>query len=175
MDRFIKIVIGFSLIGFAIYSANNWFFLGIIPLILGLNNTCLIKNVKEEDIKHDTNQINNDTKKSCCQTPSEQFARFSVNPPNQKVPNYNTTNDTIVIKILGVGCANCTTLKKVVDEAVKNMEQNFEIIKVEDMQEIMKYKLISTPGLVINEEVKSAGKVLNVSEVTTLINDMKFK
>ena len=110
-------------------------------------------------------------KSSCCATPQEQIAQFTAAKPVEKTTCCSSSNDKVVIKILGIGCANCIALKKVVDEAVKTIDGDFEVIKVEDMQEIMKYQVMSTPGLVINDEVKSIGKLLNIIEVTALIND----
>ena len=80
----------------------------------------------------------------------------------------------ISIKILGTGCANCIALKKVVDEAVKKIDKKCNVEKVEDIQEIMSYKVMAMPGLIINEEVKSSGKLLSIDEVIALINNTKI-
>ena len=74
------------------------------------------------------------------------------------------------IKVLGTGCTNCKNLEKAVNLAVSEMKMEANIEKVEDIQKIMSYGIMRTPGLVINEKVVSYGKVLSVSEVKELIN-----
>ncbi len=73
------------------------------------------------------------------------------------------------IKILGTGCKKCDTLKKNVDEAIKDLDMDITVEKVEDLKEILKYKVMTTPGLVINEKVVSKGKVLKPKQIKELI------
>ncbi|HEO99598.1 MAG TPA: thioredoxin family protein [Epsilonproteobacteria bacterium] len=73
------------------------------------------------------------------------------------------------IEILGTGCAKCKALEKVAQEAVAKIGGFHEVKKVEDIVEIMKYNVISTPGLVIDGVVKSSGKLLSVDEVIALM------
>ena len=75
------------------------------------------------------------------------------------------------IEILGTGCAKCKTLEKVVQEAVAKAGGFHQIEKVEDIMKIMEYNVVSTPGLVIDGEVKSTGKVLSVDEVIKLMEE----
>ena len=63
----------------------------------------------------------------------------------------------MIIKVLGMGCKKCQTLEERVKTLVKENNIDAEVEKVTDMQAIMKYKIMMTPGLVINEIVKSAG------------------
>ncbi len=74
------------------------------------------------------------------------------------------------IEVLGTGCAKCTTLEKVVKEAVAKSGKFAQIEKVDDMMKIMEYQVVSTPGLVIDGKMVSTGKVLSVDEVVALIN-----
>jgi small redox-active disulfide protein 2 len=74
------------------------------------------------------------------------------------------------IKILGTGCANCKALYKNVEQAVKEMQIDAKVIEEQDLEKIMSYNIMSTPGLVIDEKVVAAGKKLNVSQVKELIN-----
>ena len=73
------------------------------------------------------------------------------------------------IEILGTGCTKCKALETAAKQAVAQMGGFHEVIKVEDMVEIMNYGVMSTPGLVINGEVKSVGKCLTVEEIIELI------
>lgn len=75
----------------------------------------------------------------------------------------------MIIKILGSGCQNCTMLADNTQEAVKEMGVDAEIIKVTDFKDIMKYGVMSTPALVIDETVVSFGKVLKAKEIKELI------
>ena len=74
------------------------------------------------------------------------------------------------IEVLGTGCAKCKTLLEVAKEAVAKKGGFHSVEKVEDIQKIMDYNVISTPGLVIDGKVVSTGKVLTVDEVLALID-----
>lgn len=65
----------------------------------------------------------------------------------------------VTIKILGAGCANCKRLEQEVKEALADSTIEYEIIKVTDYTDIMAYGIMSTPGLVINENVLSTGRI----------------
>lgn len=69
------------------------------------------------------------------------------------------------IKILGPGCANCKKLEAVAREAAAAANVQAEFVKVSDMKEIMRYDLLSTPGLVVNEKLVSSGHIPTVAEV----------
>ena len=73
------------------------------------------------------------------------------------------------VKILGTGCSNCKKLEKIAREAVADLGIVAEIEKVEDIAGIMSYGVMSTPALVINEEVKLAGAVPNKARVIELL------
>lgn len=65
----------------------------------------------------------------------------------------------MTVKILGPGCSKCKTLEEKVRRIVFEHKLDAEIIKVTDMDEIMKYGIMLTPGLVIDEQIKSYGSV----------------
>jgi small redox-active disulfide protein 2 len=75
----------------------------------------------------------------------------------------------LTIKVLGSGCANCKRLEAVARQAVSKLGVEAEVIKVTEYPEIMKYGILSTPGLVINENVVSTGRVPSEAEVTTFL------
>ena len=69
------------------------------------------------------------------------------------------------VKILGPGCANCKKLEAVAREAASAAGVQAEFEKVSDMKQIMRYDLLSTPGLVINDTLVSSGRILTMAEV----------
>ena len=75
----------------------------------------------------------------------------------------------IEIKVLGPGCPKCKTTYSHVIEALKktNMEANVE--KVEDIEEMMKYNVLTTPVLMINGEMKVKGRIAQVSEIVDFL------
>ena len=73
------------------------------------------------------------------------------------------------IKILGPGCAKCKTLDKLTHEVVEKNGINASITKVEDIMEIMKYGVMSTPALVIDEKVVLKGRVPSSDELKQLL------
>ena len=73
------------------------------------------------------------------------------------------------IKILGTGCPNCKKLEAETKKAVENMAIEANISKVTEYDKIMAYDILSTPGLVINEKVVSAGKIPTQSELMTML------
>jgi small redox-active disulfide protein 2 len=73
------------------------------------------------------------------------------------------------IKILGTGCAKCNQLENVTKEVLKEMGLEIQIDHVKDIQKIMEYPILTTPGLVINEELVLAGRVPSRAELSKII------
>ncbi len=73
----------------------------------------------------------------------------------------------IEVKVLGPGCGNCKRLYAEAEKAIAQLAAPVAIAKVEDIKEIMAYKILATPALVINGEIKSAGRIPNAAEITT--------
>lgn len=73
------------------------------------------------------------------------------------------------IKILGTGCPKCKTLEKITRETVQEMGINAQVIKEEDIVNIMNYGVMHTPALVINEKVVLSGKIPSEKELTEIL------
>jgi small redox-active disulfide protein 2 len=73
------------------------------------------------------------------------------------------------IKILGTGCPKCKQTEAVVKEVVTKNNYKANIIKVEDIMEIMTYNVMSTPALIIDDEIKIKGRVPTRDEVEELL------
>jgi small redox-active disulfide protein 2 len=71
----------------------------------------------------------------------------------------------VTIKVLGSGCANCKKLEALTLKVVNNLGMEAEIVKVTDYAEIRKYPIMSTPGLVVDEKLVSAGRIPNEAEI----------
>lgn len=74
------------------------------------------------------------------------------------------------IKILGSGCPKCKTLEKITREVVAQKSFHANVTKVEDIMEIMKYGVMSTPALVVNEKVEVKGRVPSNEEIEQILN-----
>ncbi len=74
------------------------------------------------------------------------------------------------IKVLGTGCAKCKTLEKHTKEAVEQLELDADVIKVEDIAEIMQLGVMTTPALLIDGKVVVKGKVPSVKDITELLS-----
>ena len=73
------------------------------------------------------------------------------------------------IKILGTGCPKCKALEKLTREVVEQNGINATITKVEDIVEIMKYGIMSTPALVVDEKVQIKGRVPSIDEIRKVL------
>ena len=73
------------------------------------------------------------------------------------------------IKVLGPGCENCKKLAYLTERAVNALGVDVKLEEVTDYAEIMKYPILSTPGLVINEKLVVSGRVPGEAEITTFL------
>lgn len=75
----------------------------------------------------------------------------------------------MIIKVLGPGCRNCVTLEKETRAAVAELGIDAQVEKVTDYADIAAYGIMSSPGLVVDEQVVSSGKVLRKAEIVKLL------
>jgi small redox-active disulfide protein 2 len=75
-----------------------------------------------------------------------------------------------VIKVLGTGCAKCQSMTAVVKDVVSENNIDATIEKVEDIMEIMKFNVMSTPALVIDDVITIKGRIPSKEEVLALLN-----
>ncbi len=78
----------------------------------------------------------------------------------------------VAIKVLGSGCANCKRLEALTRKVVEELALEATIEKVTDMNEIMKFPILSTPGLVINEKVVSSGRIPTEFEIAVWLKEI---
>ena len=69
------------------------------------------------------------------------------------------------IKVLGPSCPKCKTTFHNVEEAVKQLGIEVEIIKIEDIEEMMKYNVLTTPVLLVDEVIKVKGRIAQIDEI----------
>lgn len=75
------------------------------------------------------------------------------------------------IKILGSGCANCHKVEELTKQAVAQLGITANVEMVTDMPTILRYGVMATPGIVINEKVVSTGRVPALSQITTMLTN----
>lgn len=71
------------------------------------------------------------------------------------------------IKVLGSGCANCKTTMKLIEDAAKEKGVQIQLEKVEEMQDIVAYGVMSTPGVVVDGKVVHAGGVPSSDKIAS--------
>jgi len=75
------------------------------------------------------------------------------------------------IKILGIGCPRCRKLEEKVKDVISDNNIQAEVVKVTDVADMMKYDIMMTPGLVINENLKSSGNIPKDEQILEWIKE----
>lgn len=75
------------------------------------------------------------------------------------------------IEILGTGCAKCKRLFANAEQAVKELKITAEIVKVDDIAEIVSRGIMLPPGLSINGEVRAEGRIPDVNEIKKMLKE----
>jgi small redox-active disulfide protein 2 len=75
------------------------------------------------------------------------------------------------IKVLGPGCARCEEVYKRTIEVLQEMNLACEVEKVKDIKQIMEYRILATPGLIVNGKVKCAGKIPAKSQIKKWVEE----
>jgi small redox-active disulfide protein 2 len=77
------------------------------------------------------------------------------------------------IEIYGTGCGNCKAVEKNAEKAIKESEVDAKIVKIQEIDQIFEAGIIGTPGLAIDGEIKSVGRVPSVEEIKKWIESKK--
>lgn len=195
-SRIARAIMGLALIGYGVYSGNYWFYLGAVPLITALVNWCPLENAMgtcdsstgccssgEKSSESSCCSSKTDKEESgCCstQSTSSEKSECCSTAPKAATPAWSTTkepqtsccsssDECIKIEVLGTGCAKCKALEEVAKEATTSLSGCYCVEKVEDVQKIAEYGVVSTPALVVDGKVLSTGKLLSVEEVKALL------
>lgn len=73
------------------------------------------------------------------------------------------------IKVLGSGCAKCKSTYNAIEKVIRENNLDVKLVKIDDIEQIMNYNIMTTPAVVVDEEVKIKGHVPSESEVRKLL------
>ena len=73
------------------------------------------------------------------------------------------------IRVLGTGCQKCGQLEENARKAVEQAGVDYQVEKISDLKEIMKFGVMITPALAVDGEIKATGKVLSVEDIVKLL------
>jgi len=76
----------------------------------------------------------------------------------------------MIFQVMGPGCAKCNLLAENVESAATEIGVDYEIVKISDFNEMMKFGVMMTPALAIDGSVKSVGKVPSVDEIKAMLS-----
>lgn len=97
---------------------------------------------------------------------------------NDTVPGFHLSIDQVnkedgemEIKVFGPGCPRCKKTEENAVEALKELDLEANVVKVSDLKEIMRHGIMMTPGLAIDDEVVSTGKIPSVEQIKIWISE----
>jgi small redox-active disulfide protein 2 len=73
------------------------------------------------------------------------------------------------IQILGTGCPKCKKLAELADQAARELDMEYELVKVTDLNDIMAFGVLVTPALAVDGEIKIAGKLPKIDDIKTML------
>jgi small redox-active disulfide protein 2 len=97
------------------------------------------------------------------------------NEEHSNQPAFPSGPSALSVKVLGPGCHNCEKLYKMVREVIAGYDLPVSLEKVSEIQDIMKYRILTTPGLVIGEEAVSSGRLPEKEEILKMIQSALAK
>ena len=114
----------------------------------------------------DKKTVKSATSQAGCEQPKE-----STCCSGGRCSDANTDNaDQIVIKVLGSGCKNCDTTAKLIEQIAAENQLAIKIVKVEDVADIASYGVMSTPAVVMDEEVVHSGSIPTKQQIQTWLS-----
>jgi small redox-active disulfide protein 2 len=81
----------------------------------------------------------------------------------------------VKVEVLGPGCPKCAKLAQMVEKAIGELGMNIQVVKVTDIQKIVESGIMSTPGLKINGELKSTGRLPGREEIKKWLAEAQLK
>ena len=75
----------------------------------------------------------------------------------------------MIIKILGTGCPKCEKIEKNLEKVLKDLDLSASVESIGELKEIVKYGVMTTPALVVDEKVVSVGKTLSVKDLKKIL------
>lgn len=97
------------------------------------------------------------------------WASLFSSKPSKNAEGIMYAGNVKEIKVLGPGCAKCKSTFAVVERVVKESGIEVRVVKVDDIEEIMRYNILSTPAVVIDGKVVVKGRVPSESEIRALL------
>ncbi len=74
------------------------------------------------------------------------------------------------LQILGTGCPKCDKLSEQAEQAIAELGEGYELVKISDIEEIVDFGVMMTPALAIDGEVKVVGKVISKDEIIKMLD-----
>ena len=106
------------------------------------------------DTNQQTEEVKENVSENCCSS-------------YESSPCCDTNTETLTLKVLGTGCASCNNTAKLIESTANELNRKINLIKVEDIAEIASYGVMSTPAVVISEQVVHSGGIPSKIQITS--------